>query len=191
MAIHVPGKRDRNGKIRGGKRGVVALLQLTAMVDMFTVLVVFLLQNYAVDSNLLELSEEVALPRAASVKELAPSNVVVVSTDKISINNNDVADYFTIREQTEWMIPNLRSAVEDMVREGLKEKSSVANRIKAKRTEEEEVDAIDPFLRMTIQADENIDILTLKKVMFTLTEAGIVEINFAVIKKPGEEATNI
>ena len=45
MAIYVPGKRDRRGVRAGAKRNVVAVLQLTAMVDMFTVLVVFLLQK--------------------------------------------------------------------------------------------------------------------------------------------------
>ena len=35
---------------------------------------------------------------------------------------------------------------------------------------------------MTLQADENIDFLSIKKVMFTLTEAGIKEINFAVVQ---------
>jgi biopolymer transport protein ExbD len=37
---------------------------------------------------------------------------------------------------------------------------------------------------MTIQADQKIDFLTLKKVMYTATEAGIVQINFAVLKLP-------
>ena len=41
MPIHVPGKRNKRNKKVGGKRSAVAVLQLTAMVDMFTVLAVF------------------------------------------------------------------------------------------------------------------------------------------------------
>ena len=36
---------------------------------------------------------------------------------------------------------------------------------------------------MTIQADKAIDFLTLKKIMYTVTEAGVFEINFAVLKR--------
>lgn len=48
MPIHVPGHRNRSGRQKKPvKRNAVAVLSLTAMVDMFTVLTVFLLQNYA------------------------------------------------------------------------------------------------------------------------------------------------
>ena len=47
MAIHAPGRRARNNKrAMGPKRNAVASLSLTALVDMFTVLTIFLLQNY-------------------------------------------------------------------------------------------------------------------------------------------------
>ena len=71
MPIHVPGKRARGRqKVVGRKRNVVAVLQLTAMVDMFTVLVVFLLQNYASTNQILPITDQIALPKAAAVKEL-------------------------------------------------------------------------------------------------------------------------
>ena len=46
MPIFTPGKRDRsNRKVGATQRSAVAVLSLTAMVDMFTVLAVFLLQT--------------------------------------------------------------------------------------------------------------------------------------------------
>ena len=63
MAIHVPGLRDRHGKVGGGKRSAVAVLNMTAMVDMFTVLCVFLLQNYATTNQILPMPDKVELPR--------------------------------------------------------------------------------------------------------------------------------
>jgi hypothetical protein len=56
MPIHPPGERFRYSRLlrkKKGKRDVAAVLQLTAMVDMFTVLVVFLLQNYNVTGQVL------------------------------------------------------------------------------------------------------------------------------------------
>ena len=44
--------------------------------------------------------------------------------------------------------------------------------------------------KVTIQADKGIDFLTVKKVMYTVTEAGAGEINFAVTKLPQESTSN-
>jgi biopolymer transport protein ExbD len=51
------------------------------------------------------------------------------------------------------------------------------------------VDNIPEFKKITIQSDKNVDFLTVKKVMFSVTEAGMQEINFAVLKKRDEGAT--
>jgi biopolymer transport protein ExbD len=37
--------------------------------------------------------------------------------------------------------------------------------------------------KITVQADKEIDFLTVKKILYTLTEAGAGEINFAVMKR--------
>ncbi len=87
MAIYIPGKRDRKGKNLNPKRSVVAVLSLTAMVDLFTVLVVFLLQNYATTGEILEIPEGVSLPDARTVKDLKPANVIIVSEQDIRLNN--------------------------------------------------------------------------------------------------------
>ena len=86
MPIKVPGHRDRRGRKGGGKRSAVAVLQVTAMVDMFTVLAVFLLQNYNTTGQVIQLSDDVELPQASAVKELSPSNVVVISQEEIKFN---------------------------------------------------------------------------------------------------------
>ena len=93
MPIKVPGHRDRHGRMGGGKRSAVAVLQVTAMVDMFTVLAVFLLQNYNTTGQVIQLNDEVELPQAEAVKQLKPSNVVVISEEDIKLNNEVVADY--------------------------------------------------------------------------------------------------
>ena len=104
MPIHVPGKRDRNGKMSAGKRSVVAVLSLTAMVDLFTVLVVFLLQNYNETGEVLDIPEGVQLPAARQVQELKPANVVVISPEEILLNNEAVATFDEVKNQQEWEI---------------------------------------------------------------------------------------
>lgn len=189
MAIQIPGKRDRRGKKLNAKRSVVAVLSLTAMVDLFTVLVVFLLQNYATTGEILDIPEGVRLPIAKSVKDLKPANVIIVSEKEIRLNNEKVADYASIKAQQDWEIPVLRELIEVVIKKGESEKRDITNRLrsaveKIKTGDKPIEDEIEAFRKITIQADKEIDFLTLKKVMYTATESGIIEINFAVLKTP-------
>lgn len=189
MAIYVPGKRNRHGRMTSTKRNAVAVLQLTAMVDMFTVLVVFLLQNYATTNQILPLEDSVALPKAASVKELKPSNVIVVSNDGVRVNNANIATFELVKSAEDWMIPGLKEKIEQLIREGEEKKKTLGAQLRqavsdAKQTQGPSEDEVDDFRKITIQADKAIDFLSVKKVMYTATEAGIYEINFAVIKRP-------
>ena len=187
MAIHVPGKRARRGHAAPQKRSAVAVLQLTAMVDMFTVLVVFLLQNYATTDQILPMPEAVELPKAASVKELAPSNVVVVTDREIMVNTVRVASFTQVKESKDWLIVEVEKAVKGLIEEGEKEKERLGSQIQQAVTEardgEAPEDLVDEFRKITIQADSRVDFLTVKKIMYSVTEAGIYEINFAVMKK--------
>ena len=89
MAIFVPGLRDKHNRPKNnGKREVVAHLSLTAMVDMFTVLVVFLLQNY--NTQAIQIQQKVELPEAQAIKKLQPANVVVIGDREILVNDKKV-----------------------------------------------------------------------------------------------------
>lgn len=192
MPIHIPGKRDRHQKIGNKKRGVVAVLSLTAMVDMFTVLVVFLLQNYATTGQVIEIPEGVDLPSAAQVKELKPTGVVIISDKDVKVNNTVVANTFEVKAQQDWLLPVLKEEIEKLIAKGEKDKAALTSQIRSaveriKTGDKTQPEEIDEFRRMTIQADKKIDFLTLKKVMYTVTEAGIIEINFAVLKESAKE----
>src|SRR5687768_13979705 len=118
MAIYVPGRRNRHNRPRGrGRRNVVAMLSLTAMVDMFTVLAVFLLQNYNTTGEVIELSDEVTLPKANKVRELKPATVVVISKGKILVDKLQVATIDEAKALPEIaVLPNLQARVEDAFR---------------------------------------------------------------------------
>jgi biopolymer transport protein ExbD len=194
MPIFIPGKRNRHGRVSSSKRNAVAVLQLTAMVDMFTVLVVFLLQNYATTNQILPIEESVALPDAAAVKELKPSNVVILAPQGVRVNNANITTIAAIKSNEDWLIKELKDEVEKVIREGEEKKKTLGNQIRqavsdAKGDDGKPKDEVDDFRKITIQADKDMDFLTVKKVMFTVTDAGIYEINFAVIKDE-KAATN-
>ncbi len=188
MAIFVPGRRDRHNRpFSNTKRNIVAMLTLTAMVDMFTVLAVFLLQNYQTTGDVLELSDDVIMPKASKVRELKPATVVVISKGKILVDKLQVATLDEVKLLPEvTIIPNLQSRVQDAFRLQ-EEKSRVAGLSQIRQAVAQSKDGVvDPkkedFKRVTVQADKVIDSGTVKKVMYTLTEAGASEINFAVVR---------
>lgn len=187
MAIYAPGHRDRHNKPKRGKgRGIVAMLSLTAMVDMFTVLAVFLLQNYNTTGEVIELDDKVKLPIAQAVKELKPAHVIVVSRAEINLDKEVSVPYETVKGQDDWNIEPLATKLKQKFSEALEARNAGMGQIK------QAVDATKPgavsddpdgYRRITVQADKSVDFLTIKKVMFTLYEAGAAEINFAVVKE--------
>lgn len=194
MPIHVPGKRKKRGRKGGGKRSAVAALNMTAMVDMFTVLCVFLLQNYATTNQVLPMPEKVDLPAAREVKELSPSNVVLIAEDGIMLNNVKVAEFAAVKQQADWEIKPLMELLRKTVELGEQKKKSLGNQIRSAVNEAKQVaqgQDIDEFRKITVQADKMVDFLTVKKVMYSVTEAGMQEINFAVLKKEGEAAPSL
>ena len=186
MPIYAPGIRSKGRHVQVTKRDVVAVLQLTAMVDMFTVLVVFLLQNYAVTNQILPISEKIELPQAKSVKELKPSHVVVLSEGIVSLNEEDLGSLADETTDTEWVFPPLKEKMEELLKISEQGGSNflLSQFKKMNQTDESESIIKQAPFRVTIQADENTQFLDLKKVMYTLTDAGVREMNFAVIKTP-------
>ena len=184
MAIYAPGKRDRRGHRTSKKRSVVAVLSLTAMVDLFTVLVVFLLQNYATTGEVIEIPENVELPQAKAVKDLQPANIVIVSDKGIQLNNEVVASFDTVVAQRERSIVPLRDKRIRIIYDGEENKSKLTAKLRSAvdTLGKEEGEEYDQFRRLTLQADKEVDCLTLKKIMYTATEAGIYQMNFAVLK---------
>ncbi len=186
MAIKVPGKRNRRGKLSAGNRSAVFTLSLTAMVDMFTVLVVFLLQNYKVTGEALPMRSEIQLPQASAVKELKPANVVIVGKDFIEVNKLKVASLLDVVESEQWLITDLKASIESAIANETKKRSeNLAEQIRVALVQQNDPNyrAQAPVNQVTLQADESVPILALKKIMYTITEGGGGAINFAVIKK--------
>ena len=188
MPIRRPGEKFRLHRLlrtRGKKREVVALLSLTAMVDMFTVLVVFLLQNYNVTGAVLYIPKEIILPKAESTKDLKPAFVVTVSNKEVLLDRDVVASYESVKAQQDWMIQPLfeklkvgLAAAKEEYDRSLQVK--LQNAVDSARGEDQKIE--ENWNKITIQADKDLDFLTVKKVMYTIVEAGAGEVNFAVNK---------
>ncbi len=187
MAIHIPGRRDRHNRaLNNTKKNVVATLTLTAMVDMFTVLVVFLLQNYKTTDTVLYIPQTVQLPKASSTKELKPAHVITISPQEVTLDNQPIVSFMEVKEQKDWMIKSLFARVsEALMQDDVDYKQGLRNQLRTVVAGAKNSQAVPEESRrkVTVQADKSIDFLTIKKVMYTATEAGVIEINFAVINE--------
>jgi biopolymer transport protein ExbD len=197
MAIFRPGQRHRNHNIlkrRGNKRSTTAILSLTAMVDMFTVLAIFLLQNYNTTGEILYIPKEVTLPKANRVLELKPSLVVTVSSKEILIDTTQVATFEEVKNSKSWIIENLRDQARALLEKAKKEQDaklqSKLEKVVNKTVGNETADP-NAWKKVTIQADKSIDYLTLKKIMYSIYEAGGGPINFAVAKDTSKDDATI
>ena len=170
MAIHVPGVKFRYHRLLSrnkGKREVTALLSLTAMVDMFTVLVIFLLQNYNTEGLIVNIPKDLLLPRAEVIKELKPSIIVTVSPSEVLLDDFPVAKFEDIKNQKDWMVQTLFVEAQKAI-EKAKLKAETAGVIKDVRTalkpeEMAEQEVLEPWKKITVQAHKEIDFLTIKK----------------------------
>lgn len=187
MAIYAPGIRDKHNRPKkDGARSAIMGLSLTAMVDMFTVLAVFLLQNYQTDSGLLEISDEVALPMASAIKELKPATVVTVSKDHVMMNREIVIDIAAVRALPDANIPALDERIKKLFADAENKKNllglgAVRDAVQAQQGADLKAEEEDSR-RVTVQADKGIDFLAVRRVLHTVTMAGASEVNFAVVK---------
>jgi biopolymer transport protein ExbD len=184
MPIYAPGRRDRHNRRSGGKkRSAIAMLSLTAMVDMFTVLAVFLLQNYQTTGEVIEISDNVQLPQARAVKEIKPAHVIVISKERLMLDKTPIITFSQLQGQEDWKIEKLHTLLVEAFKKADEKRKmmgleNLKNAVDKTGAQEKAEDA----RRVTVQADKNVDFLTIKKVLYTLSEVGAGEINFAVIK---------
>jgi biopolymer transport protein ExbD len=180
MPVHAPGPRLLSsvpfkflgGKTGGGRREVNAYLNLTAMVDMMTMLVVFLLSTFSATGELIMSQRGLELPTAINDKELERAAIIVITRDSVTFGTEEVAQTSSLVEDqgTEWKIPELF----DMLQ---LEKFNFEKRDMSEETRRK--------LRglIILQADKEVDAKVLNRVMKTAYAAEFTEVMFAITKK--------
>ena len=151
-----------------GKKSTYAELNLTSMVDMLTILVVFLLQTFSASGELLTVQKNIVLPEATNFKDLEQAPIVAVSKDSVTLDGRMVADSTVLNQDNtaDWKIVELHDTL-----------VTLKNNYKLLHPSDE-------FKGMVIvQADKNVDFKVVKKVMYSCAVAGYQNVNFAVNQK--------
>lgn len=186
MPIEVPGKRwgkrMQRSRVFGhgnhGRKNVFADLLITPLVDMFVIIVLFLIANFSASGEILSMTRDIQLPTASHVKELESYPVIQISKDKIVVDGSP-----------------LPGTVQDLLREDYNNIPPLEEKLRElKKTYEVMHGAAGDTKAFSgdvnIQADKDAQFKIVKRVMFSCSTAGYGNINFAVLNgggpKPGE-----
>ena len=154
---------------RKRKRTVTFTLRLTSMIDMFTILLVFLLKNYATENQIPVVANDLRLPSSTALKAPETTSVIGLTREWILLDGAKMAKISDVLKSNNLLIKNLYLD------------------LKAKRLISERLSTLDAKMKfrgeITFQGDKDIPFQLLKKVMYTCGQVGYNAMQLAVLKK--------
>jgi biopolymer transport protein TolR len=142
-------------------------LNLVSLIDIFTILIFFLLINTGV-ADILPNSKAIKLPESTAEKTPRETVVVMVSQNEIVVDGRKVATVSDVIDTEGDLIPGLKAELDVL-----------AARPVIRAENEAQKKAI------TIMGDREIPYRLLRKVMVTCARADFTDVSFAVQKKGG------
>ena len=181
MPIVVPGRRvgmafsgganAAKKKLKRGKRKIDSPLMLTPMVDMFVILVLYLIQQFSASGAILFIDPSLKLPDAKRAVEMAGNPpVITIAKDVISVQGKPVETTDQLSKDGYWAAPKLE--------EKLKEMRDLAARIANATGNQVATESAQGVI--IVQADVGVPYILVKKVLFTANKTGFTQVNFAV-----------
>jgi biopolymer transport protein ExbD len=157
---------------RGRRRGNATVkLNITSMIDMFTLMVVFLIQNYSAQGQLVTPAQGLRLPKSTVEKMAKEALSVKISQNNIMVEDALVIDppaYASLLSQKDFMIPPLYTVLNKYSTEARKSAEMFKTEFSGK---------------ISIQGDIEIPYNVLTRVMYTCGQAGYPNMNLVVYRK--------
>jgi biopolymer transport protein ExbD len=152
------------------RTGYKGAINLVSLMDIFTILVFFLLVNSS-DGEVLPTLKSVELPQSVSEEKPRETVVVMVTGESVLVQGKVVASVEQLLKEQDGKSNQLKQALDDL-----------NSRVRTNNKD------IDPARReVTIMGDREIPYRLLKKVMATCSEAGFGRISLAVLQKSLQE----
>ena len=173
MPIKKPGKRPFSPWLQahkglGGahrKKNIAQDLLLTPLIDMFVILVVFLIMNFSATGDLINITKDIQLPQARSTTALERAPILQISANTVAIEGVGVGNSDDILKDPDLRIPALTDKLQDM------------------RKVDEIVHPGQAFKgQIIINCDKDVDFKLVRKVMFAAANAGYTNFNYAVLQ---------
>lgn len=159
-------KSSRRMRRMSRNRGKITALNLTSLMDVFTILVFFLLVNSA-STEVLETPKQVTLPASAVEEKPRETVVIFVSPTEVTVQGERVA-----------LVDDILAAEGQNVGAIGERLAQVSESVIGLTTR-----AVSQSREVTILADKTVPFNVVKKVMSTCTSQGFERISLAVIQK--------
>ncbi len=170
VGYHMTPKYDlhflRKKRNYSAKKSAVPELPLVSLIDMFTILVIFLLMNFSTEGEGFFIAKAVQLPLASNAHALKTAPLISISQDEIILDTEKRSD----QEQLN---------ITEKSQSGLEQIIIALNAMK-KQQQDQLVAGAEFNGQINIQADENLSLDLIKKVMKVCVQSGWGKINFAV-----------
>ena len=166
-------RESRRIKRMSRNRKIVTKMNLTSLMDVFTILVFFLLVNSG-SVEVLDAPKEVKLPESMAQEKPRETVVIFISPDEILVQGELVA-------YTADILASSDSAVVAPITARLAELSDSAV---GPATQ-----SISKSQEVTILADKSVPFAVIKRVMTTCTGEGYSQVSLAVVQKASQSTT--
>jgi biopolymer transport protein TolR len=162
-------RMERHHKRHKARAGI----NLVSMMDIFTILVFFLLVN-SNEVEVLPSTKDIVLPDSTAEEKARESVVVLLTDTQVLVQGRPVADLAAVNASDSVIIPELKAALEEQAGRAIlaaaDEEAAIAER------------------EVTIMGDREIPYSLLKKVMATCTAASYGRLSLAVLQKAEQTA---
>lgn len=166
-------RNSRRIKRMSRNRVKITKMNLTSLMDVFTILVFFLLVNSG-SVEILEAPKNVLLPESKVESKPRETVIISVSPEEIMVQGQLVA-----------MVVDVMEGQPDAVDSITARLSQLKNNIVGPTTRE-----VAGSQEITILADRSVPFAVVKKIMSTCTGEGFENVSLAVIQKPSQMAAN-
>ena len=166
-------RNSRRIKRMSRNRVKITKMNLTSLMDVFTILVFFLLVNSG-SVELVEAPKDVSLPESYEESKPRETVVISVSPETVTVQGNVVANVNDVLEGKEDSLEPLAIRLANL-------KESVIGSATLTVAESQEV---------TILADKSVPFIVVRKVMSACTSEGYENVSLAVIEKATQVAAN-
>ena len=150
------------------KRNTQVALKLTSMIDMFTILLVFLLKSYSAEGQIMSVAPDLRLPESIAQKAPQTTSIIAITNDFILLDGKQVTTVSQVISNNKLLIPELLTELKKL------------------RLLSEKVGEIHSNMGFTgtisLQGDRELPYLVIKKIMFTCGQIGYNDMLLTVIK---------
>lgn len=136
--------------------------QLTSLIDVMTILLVFLLQNFSTEGNLITPPDDIELAPSSAMVQPKENFTIQITPHALKIGGTTVLEVSSYSTSDSLLITPLFNALE-------KARNDLPDFINKKE--------------IRIEADKSIPFSTLKRVMYTCNRAGLEDFSVLVLRK--------